>query len=1170
MKKLFAEISTHLRLCLPVLLILGIGMLGVPAFGQGSSNIVGTVTDPSGAVVPDATVTITNQANNFVRVTQTSSSGGYLAAELPNGTYTVKIEARGFKTFQQNNVILNVATTIRENASLQIGNVGQSVTVQANPLQVQADTSDVSQTISGAQLANLGTNGRNVLQLATLVPGAANNMPDFDSAGAQFQSHAIQFNGMRSDNNNWTIDGGEAYDRGGGGIMLVNPSQDALQEFTIQTSNYSADEGGSSGGMISMSLKSGTKQYHGSAWEYNRNDALDAYRYFDNKNLPKAELRYNAFGFNIGGPLKFKRTSNPKTFFFYNMSWRRLISGGSIHNQAPTADAYTGNEAQLGHIWVPQTTDPQAIAKFANAGLVPGQEFPNDTIPTSLIDPNAAAYIAAGYFLPANSPGGYYNSTANQTTNVREEIARVDHQFSQKWTMFASFIMDSQSQISPTVAWTGNTFPTIGSLETIPAWQGVIHATYIIRPNLLNEMSYNENGNQIVISNTGLATAPAGWKAPPLFPGVNDLNKIPRIGISGGKIGMTVDSGNWPWKNWWKSNEVKDSLSWTHGPHSFKFGGAWYWSVKEQQLFVNKGGSYNFNGNATGCSVSSDSVPGACPKNTGGVGLADFLLGDAANFNQPELQDFMNIANNRAYAYALDNWRIKDRLTLNLGIRWEGLPQLYDLNNRAGNFYPSLWNPADAAEFTTPTSGALNTSGPGFTKVSGVTLSNVLFYMNGIGLAGRNGIPRGLAPNAWKNFAPRIGFAYDVFGEQKTILRGGFGMYYETNAGNQSYNMGSNPPFSNSTTTNFLYLSAPTVSYQTGENAGASPTTPQGFTGIQPDQKPSTIYQFNMGLQQQLSRNSLFTVAFVGNTSFKLSQLTDINSLSQSDLVHRAGVCGSACGVGKQLNANYYRNYVGWSDINEEYNEGNSHYEGLQATFQTRAWKNLTLNVNYTWSHAWDVIDAQLFNNLPNSFDPGYSYGTAGFDRRNIAVVNFIYNVPIFQASHGITQAFLGGWTVSGIVSMQSGNPGTVNGPNWLGLPGTTNRANLAKPVGYSHTVKQWFDPSSFALPAMQAVSPGVQVQEWGNAPKNNVKNPGAQHWNLSLYKDFKFSENTGFQLRADAFNAWNHPAFGGANTGIFSGQLNPDGSPVLTNNAAALTSTGDAREFQIGGRVYF
>jgi len=1168
MKKIFAEISKHFRLCLPVLLILGIGMLGVPAFGQGSSNIVGTVTDPSGAVVPNATVTVTNQSNGFVRSTTSTGAGTFLAAGLESGTYTVKIEARGFKTFQQNNVILNVATTVRENASLQIGNVGQSVTVQSNPLQVQADTSDVSETISGAQLANLGTNGRNVLQLATLVPGAASNMPDFDSAGAQFQSHAIQFNGMRSDANNWTIDGGEAYDRGGGGIMLVNPSQDALQEFTIQTSNYSADEGGSSGGMISMSIKSGTKQYHGSAWEYNRNDALDAYSYFTKQStpvLPKAELRYNVFGFNIGGPLKFKRTSNPKTFFFYNMEWHRQIAGGSIHRQAPTAAEYGGAVGPLGKIWVPNTTDPAAIAKFANAGLVPGQEFPNDTVPASLIDPNAAAYIKAGYFLPANASGGYYVSTANQTTNVREEIARVDHQFSQKWTMFASFVMDSQSQISPTVAWTGNTFPTIGGLETIPSWQGVLHFTEIIRPNLLNEMSYDENGNQIVISDTGLYTAPSGWAPPPLFSGVNTANKIPGISIGGGKIGLSMDSGNWPWKNWWKSNEVKDSISWTHGAHSFKFGGAWYWSVKRQQLFVNKAGSYNFNGNATGCAVSSDTVAGACPSNTGGVGLADFLLGDANSFGQPELQDFVNIANNRAYAYALDNWRIKDRLTLNLGIRWEGLPQLYDTNNRASNFYPSLWNPADAAEFTTPTSGALNTAGPGFTTVSGVTLSKVLFYMNGIGLAGQNGTPRGLAPNNWKNFAPRVGFAYDVFGEQKTILRGGFGSYFETNAGNQSYNMGSDPPFSNSTSTNFLYLSAPTVSYQTGENAGASPTTPQGFTGIDPTLPVSTIYQFNLGLQQQVSRNSVFTVAFVGNTSFHLSQLTDINSLSQSDLVHRAGVCGSACGASHTLNANYYRSYVGWSDINEEYNQGNAQYEGLQATFRTRAWKNLTLSANYTWSHAWDVIDGQLFNNLPNSFDPGYSYGTAGFDRRNIAVVNFIYNVPIFQASHGFAQAVLGGWTFSGIVSMQSGNPGTVGAPNWLGLPGTSNRANLAGPVSYPHKVNEWFDPSAFALPAMQTAGPGLQVQEWGNAPKNNVVNPGEQHWNLSLYKDFKFSENTGFQLRADAFNAWNHATFGGANTGIFSGQ-----GSGLTNNAGALTGTGDPREFQLGGRLYF
>src|SRR5579859_5095785 len=398
----------------PGLVFLGLALLCTAVYGQGDASIVGTVTDPSGAVVPNATITVTNVDNGFVRVTTSNGTGSYKTPELPNGLYELKAEAQGFKLFDQKNITLNVNDTVRVDISLQVGTVGQSVTVEANALQVQADTNDISQTITSNQIENLATNGRNVLQLTTLVPGAASNMPDFDSPGAQFQNRTIQFNGMRSDDNNWLIDGGEAYDRGGGGILLVSPSQDALQQFTITTSNYAADLGNSSGGMISMAVKSGSKRFHGAGWEYNRNDALDAYSYFlkQSPGAKKAELRYNAFGFNLGGPLEFL-SSNPKTFFFYNQEWRRETNGGSIHKLVPTKAMFAfgssgttvSNNPDMtgeGTIYVPNTTDPAAIAKFNAAGLTPGQPFPNNQIPLSLVDPSSAAYLAAGYMLPPN------------------------------------------------------------------------------------------------------------------------------------------------------------------------------------------------------------------------------------------------------------------------------------------------------------------------------------------------------------------------------------------------------------------------------------------------------------------------------------------------------------------------------------------------------------------------------------------------------------------------------------------------------------------------------------------------------------------------------------------------------------------------------------------------
>src|SRR5665213_3362741 len=642
MKRETVKTHKYSLLRIPLALFAMLIFIGTAAYAQGTASVLGTVTDPSGAVIPNANITITNQDNGFIRTTVSNGTGNYSARELPNGNYSVKAEVGGFKTFEQKNIALNVGAVVRVDVPLQVGAVGQTVSVEADALQVQADTNDVSQTITSTQITNLATNGRNILQLTALVPGAASNMPDFDSPGAQFQNRSIQFNGMRSDANNWIIDGGEAYDRGGGGILLVSPSQDALQEFTVTTSNYAADLGNSSGGMVSMAIKTGTRQIHGSAWEYMRNDAFDAYGYFlkQTPGARKAELRYNAFGFNLGGPVEW-RSSKPKTFWFYNQEWRREIQGGAIHNQAPTAKMFgfgsgttVSNNPDMtgeGSIWVPQTTDPAAIARFAAAGLSPGQQFPNNQIPLSLVDPTAKAYLAAGYMLPPNdTTGTYYNSAANTSTLYREEIARVDHQFSDKLSVFGHLIYDSSTQAAPTVAWTGNTYPTIGSLNSVPSWAAVIHAAYQISPNLLNEAAYNENGNNILITNTGAWHTPSGFTTTPIF-NSNTINKVPGIDFNGGAIGVNMDNGNWPWSNTWRSNQYKDDLSWLHGTHNFKVGLAWLHTHKNQMIFTDTAGTYRFNGNATGCSAGQ---PGCPVGGSNGVGLADFLLGYANSFSQ--------------------------------------------------------------------------------------------------------------------------------------------------------------------------------------------------------------------------------------------------------------------------------------------------------------------------------------------------------------------------------------------------------------------------------------------------------------------------------------------------------------------------------------------------------
>ncbi len=1191
MKRKAVRKNKYHLLRIPMVLFAVLAFLGSLAFAQGGADIVGTVSDPTGAVVPNAKITVTDANNGFVYTTVSNGTGNFRFSGLPNGQYALKVEAPSFKVYEQKAITLHVGDVRRVDTPLQIGAVGQTVTVESAALQVQTDTNDISQTITGTQISNLATNGRNILQLTALVPGAASNMPDFDKPGAQFQNRQIQFNGMRSDNNNWVIDGGEAYDRGGGGILLVSPSQDAIGEFTITTSNYAADLGNSSGGMTSMAIKSGTKGFHASAWEYNRNDALNAYNY-EAKNTSgtvprKPELRYNVFGFNAGGPVEF-RSSRPKTFFFYNQEWRRDISGlAAIHSKAFNSaelggnveglNAVAGNPAGKQLIWVPQTSDPDAIAKFAAVGLNPGDPFPNNTIPASLINANAAAYVKAGYLqTPNQSDGLYYFSAATTNDFYREEIVRVDHQFNEKYSLFGDLIYDSLTEQAPIVSWTGNPYPTIGSLETVPSWAGVVHFTANFTPHLLNEIAYNENGNDITIGNTGLWHAPAGWNTTPLFSDANKTGKIPsvNIGSGGGPFGANMQSGNWPWQNWWRSNQIKDDLSYIHGSHNFKMGFAWMWTSKKQQIFVNTAGNYTFNGSATGCNTSVDSQGNAtnCPIKNGvptatGIGLADFLLGYSSNFNQPQLQDAVDIRFKTINAYFLDDWRFNKRLTLNLGIRWEALPHAYDANGRMSNFYPYLFNPNNTPTFaatnsnvlcsSTTQSGCANANLKGFTTVPGIALSNVLFYMNGIGLAGRNGIPKGLTVNHWANIAPRIGFAWDVLGDQKTILRGGGGVFYERNAGNEEYNMGANLPFSNSSSTNDVYLDNPATSFLNGANAGAAPKTTQGFTGVQANLPVSTVYQYSLGIQEQLRSNLVATIGYVGNKSSHLSDTNNNNLLPLNDTADRIQVCGPACGGQPFINADPFRKYLGWSGVNILEDQTNAHYHGLQATLRASSWHNWNFGIAYTFSHAWDQLDGQIFANLSNPYDPKYDSGTSGFDRRQIAVVNFDYNVPLFQHSTGLARTVLGGWTISGIGAMQTGNPLNIGAPDWTGLAGISNRANQIGPVTYPKTKTKWFDPGAFSQPAPMTI---------GTSGKNTVKGIGRHNWNISLYKDFKFTEASGFQFRAESFNTFNHTQYSGVDTGVISGSVGGQ------NNATAgnLNNTFDPRVFQLGAKIYF
>jgi len=1131
---------SHARVCQLLLLCLLALAFVLPAAAQ-EATIVGTITDPSGSSIPNVAITITNNGTAAVRRTVSNEAGQYTVPSLGIGKYSIKAEAPGFKASQQNDIVLDVDAHARVDFQLQVGETKESVTVEAETTQVQSDSSEVSEVVNGQQMSLLATDGRNLVNLASLMPGVSSTVADFNGPSAQGSGFSISFNGLRPDHNVWMVDGGEDYDRGSGGKFNIMPSIDAVSEFRALTSNYSADYGLNSGATLSLVFKSGTTAFHGGAWEFFRNNDLDAANFFTNAAGAKpAELRYNVFGFNIGGPVILPHYNHDrnKTFFFYNQEWRRFIQGGSNTVQTPTTAIENGVFPSNMPITVPSAAalNPTELSRFTSLGLVPGQPFPNNTIPSSLISPLATAFIGLNvYPSPNTTSGGFpaFTGGANAPTYVGEQIVRIDQHFTDKFWIFGHWVSEQLSQTYGTTLWAGSNLPTVGDVFGNPSWSGVLHATYTISPTLVNEAAFNYAGNNIAVTPTGIYQRTTAVNPPQLFPS-DALNRLPGISIGGLGLNDDYDASSFPWINNYRSYQPRDDISWTHGKHSFKFGGQYMFNVKNQQLFGEAQGAFSFNGTYTG------------------VGFADFLLGYANSYNELAVQDSGDWHTKTVAFYAQDNWRVSNHLTLNLGLRWEGIPHTYELNDRMSNFYPQLYNPADAGVFL-PNSGNLSPNSPGLVPGVGGA-SSLLLYQNGIGIQGKNGIPADIVQNHWNNWGPRLGFAYDPGGHGKTVLRGGFGIMYERVQGNDVYNMGPNAPFSASPTVNNVYFNNPLQSIATGQ-AATAPITTTSITGeSEYNYKNPTSYQWSMGVQHEFWHGAVAQVSYVGNVGTHQNEAADLNAplYSSANLAERLEVAAGTIPV------DTIRPYPGYGQILLYDNAGRSRYNALQAEFRVQAWKNATLQFAYTYSKNYDTSTGVAVNGsegdlatLSNPYNRAYDWGLSSYDRPNVFIADYVWNIPLFERSTGAAKTILGGWTLSGVVTAESGLAYTETMSNaGLGMGGNvTQRPDLTGSLSYPDTRFVWFNPAAFTAPAA-----GV----FGDEGKGVIRGPGRDNWDVSLFKDFAFGERAaGVQLRFESFNTFNHTQWNGLNTSFGSG-------------AGAITSAFDPRVLQLGAKFHF
>jgi hypothetical protein len=1135
-------------------------IFAVPALAQ-EATIVGTVTDPSGAAVPNAAITITNTDTGVARSLPTNLDGQYVAPDLIIGHYNVRVAATGFKASEQKNLVLAVGDRIRIDFKLVVGSVQEQVTVEANAVTVQTDSGEVSNVIDGQQLTQLATNGRSLYELFALAPGAVSLQTSRVGFTPVSSDDNVSLNGQREGHNLQLIDGGENLDRGGssGGVA---PSLDSLAEFRNMTSNYSAEYGLASAAMITSVIKSGTKQFHAQAWELFRNDDLDARNYFNPAPSPVAELRYNIYGFNLGG--KIPGMNNHPTFFFFNMEWRKEIDGGLLNQLVPLASEYPDASGAGTGAVLPTTyngkpsiaTVPTGIANFGSgcsgavlATLTPGQPFPNNTIPDCLISPNATALLTAGGryggIFPTPTNGAFFQGGNNSPTSLREEIARIDHTFSPKFSIFGHWISEQISQTYGTAQWSGDNVPTAPNTFGNPSYSAVIHATYVINPSLLNETAFNYNGNRIHILPAGIVSAPAGFTFNRLFTGPNEDTRIPSIDL-GGVTGTDYTSSWEPWNNKADDYQVRDDLSWTRGAHQLKFGFSWALYKKIQDAFANTQGNFTFNGLYTG------------------YDYADFLLGYAQAYSEDGNKISGHWNNISPAAYIQDNWRVNSRLTLNLGLRWDGIPHTYEADHLSSNFYPNLYNPANAATFDSNGNICSGNSvplcpggnSPGLVTSTNPQLGGYQFYLNGIGIGGENGIPKGLVNPSWNNWGPRIGFAYDLTGQAKTVVRGGFGLMYERIQGNDMYNGAVNPPGDPNPTLNGVSLENPGQNLASGNviTAAALPVLPLGVTGIADNYKPPTSSQYSLGVQQAVGAHAVLNISYVGSQGRHENYYQAINLPPLASLP--AEVAAGA------LN-NETVTYPGFGGIRLAYNEGNAKYNSLQTSLTGTVHRDLHLQVAYTLAKAQDSTTAVgSGGDLNNATNPyvgwKYDYGPSEFDRRNVFFTNFVYDIPLFRdnGSH-LVRSTVGGWQLSAIITEESGAPLNlgVSGTTAASIIGNTGvRPNITGSVAYPKTVASWFNTSVFSAPAC-LTGPDC----YGNVPFDAIRGPGRNNFDLSLKKNFAFTERFKMEFRADAFNAWNHTQFHGDdnNGGI--------GLNVGSGNFGQVTSAFDGRQFQLG-----
>ena len=821
--------------------------------------------------------------------------------------------------------------------------------------------------------------------------------------------------------------------------------------------------------------------------------------------------------------------------------------------------------------------------------MVQGQPFPyqgsQQVVNSNLFSPDAILYLQSPLIphVTNQSNDNSISSIVNPIT-VSEEIVRIDHKVNDKWQILGHYIHDSVSQGYPDadLGWNWESYNTISSTLSNPSNSAAIKMSGEISPSLLVEASMNYDGNVINITNSTDALKPSSWGSNSFFTN-SGSNQFPGMtGISGNGIGVGESTGYGAWHNAAEDFDPKLDISYTRGKHAFKFGFGYNRYTKNQQQQVDSAGDYSFGNGITGTG-----------NNTTGDPFVSLALGLSGSFTQPQSDAIRHYVNQTTSVYGNDNWKVSPRLSLQIGFRYDALPHAWERNNAITNFdprqyiqTPPVWN-AD---------NSINSASVGVSQPVGFPQS---YYLNGIVVPGSNGVPHGVVTNDYATFQPRIGFSYDLTGAGKTVLRGGFGTFYERLQGNDIYGLAnSNLPFEYTPSVSNVYFDNPFCSWSSSLmtsnpanclNSASLPILPASLTALDPTYKAPATAQYSLGVQHELKPSLIWVVQYVGNLAWHQNIDVNINTypLNTPNAIRSATAGFNGTSLHNAGLSNAYRTYAGFGGIVQEQNTTNGTYNGFQTALRVQNKWGLSGELDYTYSHVIDLTDGDLAT-ISNPWNFKYDKASGGYDRRHILNANYIYKLPIFNKSTGLLHSVLGGWTLAGTFIAESGLPiaaGNGGEPDPVGLDGGyTVRPNVVSKIHYNlkntGSAVQWFDTTTSDLTDCPATySNGVQIQAGGTGPlcpstpgwagganlgfgdgtRDTFVGPRRVNFTTSLYKSFAVSERAHFEFRAETFNTFNHTEF---NQSV--------GVTVAGGNYGNITGTYDPRVMELAAKFVF